>query len=97
VKKFTFTPDPTAKVNYLSVTLESVDYDIELYWMDISALWLASILRNGAYVAQGRVVVNDQDLLGNVHDIGKLFFSGETPAAYNIGTECFLYYSEVKE
>jgi len=95
--KFTFTPDPAAKVNKLSVTLDSVDYDIELFWMDVSRLWVASISRNGISVTQGRVVVNDQDLLGNIHDIGKLTFEGATPTANNIGSECFMYYYEVKQ
>ncbi|MGD1458072.1 phage baseplate plug family protein [Vibrio harveyi] len=95
--KFTFTPDPAAKVNKLSVTLGSIDYDIELFWMDVSRLWVASISRNGKSVTQGRVVVNNQDLLGNIHDIGKLTFEGEKPDAYNIGSECFMYYYEVKQ
>lgn len=91
--KTRFTFNPTAEYSF-SVTLSSIGYDIELLWLDVYELWVASIYKNGQAVTEGRIVINEQDLFGNVPDIGVLQFEGEIPTRNNIGKTCFLYYYE---
>nr|AKN36046.1 hypothetical protein [Vibrio splendidus]AKN36658.1 hypothetical protein [Vibrio sp. FF_482]AKN37833.1 hypothetical protein [Vibrio tasmaniensis]AKN38742.1 hypothetical protein [Enterovibrio norvegicus]AKN38958.1 hypothetical protein [Aliivibrio fischeri]AKN39131.1 hypothetical protein [Vibrio kanaloae]AKN39951.1 hypothetical protein [Vibrio sp. FF_307] len=79
----------------VSVTLDSVGYDIELIWLDVEELWIASVYQNGRAVTEGRVVVVDMDLFGNIPNVGKLTFEGEKPNRNNIGVDCFLFYYEV--
>ncbi len=92
--KFTFNP---ASDSTFSVTLDNVGYDISLLWLDVYEVWAASISTNGEAVTDGRVVKLNQDLLGNVPNVGKLCFEGDKPTRTNIGRDCFLYYYEVSE
>ncbi|HEQ3590746.1 TPA: hypothetical protein VGT17_005220 [Vibrio harveyi] len=96
--RFSFTPNAAAvKGCQLTIKLNTIDHDVLMIWMDVYESWVVSIYRYGKPLTTGRVAVLNQDLLGNIHDIGTLRFEGDEPTANNIGRDCFLYYYEAKK
>lgn len=90
VERFEFTP--TRDFSF-SARFGSSDYTMHMIWLDISEAWVVSLYSKGKSVTQGRVVVNDKNLLGNISGAGNLYFSGDTPSLSNIGEKCYLYWS----
>lgn len=87
---------PSANFDF-TLPLDTGDVDFNMVWLDVLELWVISAYKNGLPLTEGRVVVNNQDILGNVEGYGLLQFEGSTPTRNNIGNECFLYYYGVND
>ena len=83
--------NPAANFEF-TLPLDGGDVDYKLLWLDVCGLWCISAYKNGTPLTEGRIVVNEQNILGNVDGFGVLQFEGVTPNRDNIGSDCFLYY-----
>ena len=75
--------------------LNEVNYRFEMVWSSTASTYICTVYDQNGSVTLGRAMRLDQDIFGNIPNVGFLTVEGDEPTIENFNVSCFFYYYEI--